>query len=72
MYHHQAMREPDRNKFEEAMQKECTAHYKEGTYKLFKKNSMPSGVHYSPVYGKRKERENHQQERYASTRLDYM
>jgi hypothetical protein len=26
MYHHQAMREPDRNKFVEAMQKECTAH----------------------------------------------
>jgi hypothetical protein len=38
MYHHQAMREPDRNKFVEAMQKECTAHYKEGTYKLIKKN----------------------------------
>jgi hypothetical protein len=44
MYHHQAMKEPDRNKFVEAMQKECTAHYKEGTYKLIKKDSMPSGV----------------------------
>jgi hypothetical protein len=44
MYHHQAMREPDRNIFVEAIQKECTAHYKKGTYKLFKKKSMPSGV----------------------------
>jgi hypothetical protein len=44
IYHHQAMREPDRNKFVEAMQKECTAHYNEGTYKLIKKDSMPSGV----------------------------
>ncbi len=44
MYHHQAMREPDRNKFLEAMQDECTAHYKEGTYKLVKKADMPSGV----------------------------
>ncbi len=44
MYHHQAMREPDRNKFLKAMQDECTAHYKEGTYKLIKKSEMPSGV----------------------------
>ncbi len=43
-YHHQAIREPDRNKFLEAMQDECTAHYKEGTYKLIKKADMPSGV----------------------------
>jgi hypothetical protein len=44
MYHHQAMREPDRKKCVEAMQKECTVHYKEGTYMLIKKDSMPSGV----------------------------
>ncbi len=44
MYHHQAMKEPDRNKFLKAMQDECTAHYKEGTYKLIKKADMPSGV----------------------------
>jgi len=31
MYHHQAMKQPDREKFKEAMQKECEAHYKEGT-----------------------------------------
>ncbi len=44
MYHDQAMREPDRNKIVEAMQKERTAHYKKGTSKLIKKDSMPSGV----------------------------
>jgi hypothetical protein len=44
MYYHQAMREPDRNKFLKVMQDECTAHYKEGKYKLIKKASMPSGV----------------------------
>jgi len=44
MYHHQAMREPDRNKFEEAMKQECMAHFKEGTYKLIKKEEMPKNV----------------------------
>jgi hypothetical protein len=29
MYHHQAMKQPDREKFKEAIQKECEAHYKE-------------------------------------------
>jgi hypothetical protein len=44
MYHHQAMRQPDRKMFLKAMQDECTAHYKGGTYKLIKKADMPSGV----------------------------
>jgi hypothetical protein len=34
MPHHQAMKEPDKNKLVEEMQKESTANYKEGTYKL--------------------------------------
>jgi hypothetical protein len=44
MYHHHAMKEPDKNKFLNAMQDEGTAHYKEGTYKLIKKAEMLSGV----------------------------
>ncbi len=44
MYHHQAMREPDRPKFLQAMQENCTAHYKAGTYKLIKTADMPKGV----------------------------
>jgi hypothetical protein len=38
------MRQPDSQKFLKAMQDECTAHYKAGTYKLIKKANMPSGV----------------------------
>ncbi len=44
MYHHQAMRQLDRKKFLKAMQDECTAHYKDRTYKPIKKADMPSGV----------------------------
>jgi hypothetical protein len=43
-YHHQAMKQPDREKFKEAMQKECEAHYKEGNYKLIKRNELPEGA----------------------------
>jgi hypothetical protein len=41
MYHHQAMKQPDREKFKEAMQKECEAHYNEGNYKLIKRDKLP-------------------------------
>jgi hypothetical protein len=44
MYYHQAMKEPVRPKFLQAMQDECTAHYKAGTYKLIKKADVPKGV----------------------------
>jgi hypothetical protein len=43
MYHHQAMTQPDREKFKEAMQKECEAHYKEGNYQLIKRDEFPEG-----------------------------
>jgi hypothetical protein len=41
MYHHQAMKQPDREKFQEAMKKECEAHYKEGNYRLVKRSELP-------------------------------
>jgi hypothetical protein len=44
MYHHQAMKQPDRKKLLKAMQDECTAHYKAGTYILVKKSEIPKGV----------------------------
>jgi hypothetical protein len=44
MYHHQAMKQPDRENFKEAMQKECEAHYKEGNYKLIKRDELPEGA----------------------------
>jgi hypothetical protein len=54
MYHHQAMKQPEREKFKEAMQKECEAHYKEGNYKLIKRDKLPEGATLlsSVVYGK--------------------
>jgi hypothetical protein len=33
------MKQPDREKFKEAMQKECEAHYNEGNYKLIKRET---------------------------------
>jgi hypothetical protein len=44
MYHHQAMKQPDKEKFQEAMRKECEAHYKEGNYKLIKRSELPEGA----------------------------
>jgi len=35
---------PDREKIKEAMQKECEAHYKEGNYKLIKRDELPEGA----------------------------
>jgi hypothetical protein len=44
MYHHQAMKQPDREKFQEAMKKECEAHYKEGNYRLVKRSELSEGA----------------------------
>jgi hypothetical protein len=44
MYHHQAMKQPDREKFQEAIKKECEAHYKEGNYRLVKRSELPEGA----------------------------
>jgi len=44
MYYHQAMKEPDKEKFQAAMEKECSAHYKEGNYKLIKRSKLPEGA----------------------------
>jgi hypothetical protein len=44
MYHHQAMKQPDKEKFQEAMRKECEAHYKEGNYRLVKRSELPEGA----------------------------
>jgi hypothetical protein len=38
------MKQPDKEKFQEAMRKECEAHYKEGTYKLIKRSELPEGA----------------------------
>ena len=43
MYYHQAMKEPDKEQFLTAINKECEAHYKEGNYKL-KRSELPEGA----------------------------
>jgi hypothetical protein len=57
MYHHQAMKQPDREKFKEAMQKECEAHYKEGNYKLIKRDELPEGAMSIQCVANEKEKE---------------
>ncbi len=70
MYHHQAMKQPDREKFQEAMRKECEAHYKEGNYRLVKRSELPEGASYFiQCMVNEKKRENHPQGRSASTKL---
>jgi hypothetical protein len=44
MYHHQAMKQPDTDKFQEAMEKECEAHFTKGNYKLIRKEELPEGA----------------------------
>jgi len=39
MYHHDAMKQPDREKFQEA-----EAHYKEGNYRLVNRSELPEGA----------------------------
>ncbi len=34
IYYHQAMREPERDKFKEAIRKECEDHFRESNYKF--------------------------------------
>ncbi len=44
MYHHQAMKQLDMEKFQEATRKECEAHYKKGNYRLVKRNELAEGA----------------------------
>ena len=44
MYYHQAMKEPDKEQFLAAIDKECEAHFKEGDYKLVKRSKLPKGA----------------------------
>jgi hypothetical protein len=44
MYYHQAMKEPDKEQFLAAIDKECEAHFKEGNYKLVKRSKLPEGA----------------------------
>ena len=41
MYYHQAMREPDKEKFKEAISKECEDHFRMSNYKLISVDQVP-------------------------------
>jgi hypothetical protein len=62
------MKEPDRDKFLAAIDKECEAHYKEGNYKLIKRSNMPEGATLLSSVWQMKRKRNHPQERLASTK----
>jgi hypothetical protein len=44
MYYHQTMKQPDREKFIEAIKKELQGHYKEGNCELFPRAKLPKGA----------------------------
>jgi hypothetical protein len=44
MYYHQAMKQPDKIKFEEAMDKELKGHMEEDNYELFPRKKSPKGA----------------------------
>ena len=49
MYHHQAMREPDREKFKDAMQKEIDDQMENGNFTLMKRRKVPRGATVLPA-----------------------
>jgi ferredoxin-like protein FixX len=44
MYIHEALKEPDREKFIEAMEKEITQQVQRGVYSIIKKSKLPQGA----------------------------
>ncbi len=41
MYCHQAMKQPDKDKFIKAIEKELHSHFKDKNYELFPKSKLP-------------------------------
>ncbi len=70
MYHQQAMKQPDREKFQEAMKKECEAHYKERNYRLVKRSELPEGGTLLSNVWQMKRKRSHPQEKSASAKLE--
>jgi hypothetical protein len=49
MYHHQAMREPDRDEFKKAMQKENDDAMANGNYTIMRRTKVPKGATILPA-----------------------
>jgi len=68
MQYHQVLKEHDKGKYWAVIGKECEPHFKEGNYKLIKRSKPPEGATLFQVYGRRRERRNHPQERLVNGR----
>jgi hypothetical protein len=44
MYYHQAMKQPDKDKFQKAMEDELAGHQAKGNYKLVPRSKLPKGT----------------------------
>jgi Reverse transcriptase (RNA-dependent DNA polymerase). len=49
MYHHEAMREPDRDEFKKAMQKEIDDQMENGNFEIIKRREVPKGATILPA-----------------------
>jgi Reverse transcriptase (RNA-dependent DNA polymerase). len=49
MYHHQAMREPDKDEFKKAMQKEIDDQLENGNFEIIKREEVPEGATILPA-----------------------
>ena len=49
MYHHQAMRQPDRTEFKAIMDKEIKDQMKNGNFTLLRRDSLPKGTQILPT-----------------------
>jgi len=68
MYYHQAMREPEKEKFQEAIKKECEDHFRESNYKLVDIKEVPKNAPLLSSVWQMKRKENLQLGKLASTR----
>jgi hypothetical protein len=70
MYHHQAMKQPDREKLQEAMKKECAAHLNEGNYKLIRREELPEGATLLSSVWQMKRKRKPSTEKYQNTKQE--
>jgi hypothetical protein len=57
MYHHQTMKEPDREEFQKAMQKEINDQMQNGTFTIMKRKDVPKGATILPAVWQEMKRE---------------
>jgi hypothetical protein len=63
MYHHEAMREPDRDEFKKAMQKEIDDQMENGNFEIIKRREVPKGATILPAVWQMKRKHDIHEER---------